>query len=222
VCNLEAIFDVLVQGARKRSVQMETLFAMFTTCIPRNQAFTPEEGNTAFSRGVNQLNELQEAVKLLAKTTSDYTRDALRLQSDHKLAMAPQGTFKRLAYNFQRFDKVDFFEHGATRERLRDLARLCKHGENELQYFTRKVNSRYRGATTSISSARDERIQEDISRAGIFGSNLAAECRPLATAVSAHFAEYWLLCREPALDVPPTVSLVDSVDHLENVSQSMR
>lgn len=195
---------------------------MFSTCVPRNQAFTPEEGNTVFSRGVNQLNELQEAVKLLAKTTLEHTKDVLQLQSDHKHAMAPRGTFKRLAYNLQPFDKVDFFEHGVTRERLRDLARLCKHGENELQYFTRKVNNRYRGATTSIGSVRDERIEEDISRAGIFGSNLAAECRPLATAVSAHFAEYWLFCREPALDVPPSVSLLDSVEHLDNVSQSMR
>jgi len=181
-----------------------------------------EEGNTAFSSGVNQLNELQEAVKLLAKTTSDYTRDALQLQSDHKLAMAPRGTFKRLAYSFQRFDKVDFFEHGATRERLRDLARLCKRGENELQYFTRKVNNTYRGATTSISLARDERIQEDISRAGLFGCNLAAECRPLATAVTAHFEEFWLFLKDPPPGVPPPVSLLNSVEHLENVSQSMR
>lgn len=201
---------------------METLFAMFSTCIPRNQTYTPEDGNTAFSRGVNQLNELQEAVKLLAKTTLEHTKDASQLQSDHKLAMAPRGTFKRLAYNLQQFDKVDFFGHGATRESLRDLAKLCKRGESELQYFTRKFNNTYRGATTSISSVRDERIQQDISRAGIFGSNLAAECRPLATAVSAHFAEYWLFCREPDLDVSPPVSLVDSVEHLDNLSQSVR
>lgn len=195
---------------------------MLNRCFPCNQAHTPEEGNTAFSRGVNQLNELKNAVEILSKTTLKYTQDAVQLQSDHKFAMAPRSTFKRLAYNFQRFDKLDFFEHGATRERLRDLARLCKHGENELQYFTRKVNNTYRGATTSISPARDGRIQEDISRAGLFGCNLAAECRPLATAVSEHFEEYWLFLKDPPPGVPPPVSLLNSVEHLETVSQSMR
>ena len=165
---------------------------MLSRCIPCNQAHTPEDANTAFGRGMNQLSELKDAVETLSKATLQYSKDAVQLQRDHKRAMAPGSAFNRLIHNIQQFDKVDFFEHGATRERLRDLARLCKRGEDELQYFTRKVNNTYRGATTSISPARDERIQEDISRAGMFGCNLAAECRPLATAVTAHFEEFWL------------------------------
>jgi len=226
--HFENIFSLLMlpkelyRGQCHTALSLKRRVAMLSRCIPCNQAHTLEDANTAFGRGMNQLSELRDAVKVLSKATLKYTQDMLQLESGHKHAMAPRTTFKRFAYNLQQFDKVDFFEHAATRERLRDLARLCKRGKNELQYFTRKVNNTYRGATTSVSPDRDARIRDDISRAGMFGCNLAAECRPLATAVAAHFEEFWLFCKEPAINVPPPVSLLDSVENLENVSQAMR
>lgn len=188
-------------------------------CIPCNQARTTEEMNVHYGLAKTRLSEFKDALQLVSKTTQTCKNLASKLKSDHKHLIYDEGSVIEKCYKkyLKPFNKSDAINHNTTYKCLNEIAKLCRHGENELNKITKNFTRDYRKLATGESSRRN--IEAEMRDWQLFRNELVCGLRSKATQVEAHCNRYASVVSQAA---KPPLRLVRSVDQLSNVSLSIR